>query len=118
MDQTGNVVETRTIHALMSIPNAQKLRTARRHLLGSLIWLHRTQHDIGYDIAKIATDFVSACTDVDMALATLMLYNRTARFVEDYDRAVLDSSPGSQNDSFRNSWWRLQMVRSAVFADE
>ena len=51
---------------------AQKLRTALRPIPGALIWLHRTRLDIGFDIAKIATDSVQACGDVEAELETSM----------------------------------------------
>lgn len=68
------------------IAHPQKLRAALRQVMGSLIWLRQTRPDIGYDIAKIATDSFAAYTDVDMALSTLLMYSRTVRFIKDFGR--------------------------------
>ena len=88
-----------------------------RQVLGALIWLHRTRPDIGFDITKIATDSAAACEDVDISLETLMIYNRTARFVKDYGRKLVYSSHGRSGDSFVRRWRRFQTMRLIVFND-
>ena len=97
------------------IPNAQKLRTALRQVLGALIWLHQSRTDIGYDITKIATDSVAAFAEVGTALETLMIYNRTVRFANDYGRKILYSSFSHQQKSFGNIWRRLRTMRLIIF---
>ena len=94
-----------------NILNAQKVRPALRKVLGALIWLRQSRRDIGYDITKIATGAVSASADVEMALGTLIIYNRTVRFVKDYDREILYGSHGHQQESCGGRWGRLQMMR-------
>ena len=63
---------TSLILLIVEMPNAKKLRMALRQIPGALIWLHRTRLDIGFDIAKIATDSVQACGDVEAELETSM----------------------------------------------
>ena len=73
-----------------------------------------TRPDIGYDIAEIAKYSVAECADVE--LSTLMLYNRTARFVKDYIRKIPYSSHGHRNGTFAHRWRRRQMMRLVVVA--
>ena len=75
------------------IVNTGKLRTALRQALGSLIWLHQTRPDIGYDITRIATEAVDACASVTLALQCNAIYNKTVRFLQTYARnSVYDTS--------------------------
>ena len=71
---------------------------------------NQTRPDIGFDIAKIAADPATSRTDVAMALATVMLYNRTVRFHKVYGRIILYSSRGASADTFGGRWRRFQMA--------
>ena len=93
LSQTHNDDELIEIHpadfALNNqIGDAGKLRTALRQALGSLIWLHQTRPDIGYDIARIATEAVAACTAPNLALQCVALCNKTVRFAQIYARKI------------------------------
>ena len=67
---------------------AKALRTTPFQGLGALIWLHQTRPDIGYDIPKLSTDDVAACADPLLARASVNLYSKTVRFVNNYPRKI------------------------------
>ena len=46
-----------------------------------------------------------------------MLYNRSVRFVKDYDRKLVYMSHSHSVDSSGHRWMRLQTMRLIVFAD-
>ena len=60
--------------------------------------MHRTRHDIGFDITKIAADTATACADVDASLDTPTQYNRTGRVVKYYDQKPQYSSRRTHMD--------------------
>ena len=71
----------------------KKLRKTLRQALGSWIWLHQTRPDSGFDITKIATDAVAACTDSTLARNIANLYNKTIRFFATYERKIVYAQP-------------------------
>ena len=58
---------------LNKIKCQKALRTPLRQALGSLIWLHQPRPAIGFDITKLATGAVAACTDPTLERAAINL---------------------------------------------
>ena len=99
-----------------SIIDAKLLRTALRQALGSLIWLHQTRPDIGYDITRLATDAALAVTDPALALQCINLYNKTVRFVQSYNRKIVYTAvPGTTSLNQRHRL--LSQRRLIIFTD-
>ena len=94
-----------------------KLRTALRQVLGPLIWLHQTCPDFGYDITRIATEAVAACTDPTLALQFIALYNRAVRFAQTYAREIAYSPPPGTLSATSARLRRLENRRLIIFTD-
>ena len=62
------------------LSNVKDLQITFRRGLGAIIWVHQTRPDVGFLIAKIATDLVSACAESSNAILMGELYYKTVRF--------------------------------------
>ena len=68
----------------MKLANTKDLQSTFRHGLGPLMWVHPTRPDVVFLIAKLATDFMMTCADVDKALQLAKLYNETVKFLKNH----------------------------------
>lgn len=95
-----------------------QFRTAPRQELGAPIWPRQTRRDIGYDIAKLATDAVAAVTDVELGKKITLLYNKIVRFSQLYDRALMFDDPEPANASYNDRLINFKESRIICFTDE
>lgn len=85
--------------------------------MGALIWLHQTRPDIGYDIAKLATDFVAVCTDPILARSAINMYNKTVRFACNCPRRVNYADRAGFGTDAAARAHHLQQRRLVLLAD-
>ena len=62
--------------------NVSELKSTFRQGVGSLIWIHQTRPDVGFSIAKLATDLIQACEDAGKADKWCKAYNKAIRFIK------------------------------------
>ena len=99
------------------IKDTGKLRTSIRQALGSLIWLHQTRPDVGYDVTRIATEAVAACATATLALQSIALYNKTVRSVQTYARKIAYAAPPDASSTLRDRLRQLKNRRLILFTD-
>lgn len=99
------------------IRDPAKFRTSLRHGLGAMIWLQRTRPDIGYDIAKLATDAVAAADGPELGKKIVSMCNKIVRVAQLRDRklALGDSEP--LGTSLRERMCSFPYRRIVCFAD-
>ena len=120
--KTQSTQETRKINADdhfadNQIARPKKLRTAPRQAMESLIWLHQTRPDAGYEITKPANDAVEAFTDPNMARLTINLYDENVRFAQTYQRGSVYTNPPGDESREKNRIRSFAQRRLVVFAD-
>ena len=81
------------------IANVKDLQSTFRQGLGGLIWIHQSRPDVGYLIAKMATDLITACADAKKAVALGKLYNKIARFLKNRPIEIKYAPPPNHQSS-------------------
>ena len=71
-----------------NITDRANVQTAFRQMLCALIRVQQTRSDVGFLIAKIATDLISACVDSSGTLQLRRSYNKTVRFLKTHVRDI------------------------------
>lgn len=100
-----------------AIVNKTDLRASLRQSPGSLIWARQTSPDIGFNIAKIATDAVSARLETALAFKITLLYNKTVRLLGN-PPGRYDISPVLLKRQRDRPSGELQQIRMASFSDD
>ena len=99
------------------IINAKHYRTAAKQALGSLIWIHQTRPDVGYNIAKMATDAVKSCTAGDLAMKLMSLYSKTVRYLRNHDRKIRYTHVITDGVTKDMLWGNLLKAKIISFTD-
>ena len=99
------------------LKNVQNYKTAAKQVLGSLIWIHQTRPDIGFNIAKIATDAAKSCTSGDLAWKLIVLYNKTLRYLKSYGRKIRYVPTCLKSDTFDYRWSQFMKLMLIAFPD-
>ena len=99
------------------LENVDELKSTIRQWLGSLIWIHQTRPDVGFLVAKLATDLIRACSGAEKkAKKWCQAYNKTIRFVKRNDCKILYwPGPKSPDQYSRNE--RIRSYRIISFTD-
>ena len=73
--------------------------------------------DVGFNITKIATDAVAARFADNLDVEILFLYNKTMRFLGNFNRTIRYAPLFSPMESMRAPWGEIQQMRMAAFPD-
>ena len=95
------------------IIDVKQYRTAVKQALGSLIWIHQTRPDIGFNITKLATDAVKSCTSGDLARKLISLYNKTLRYLRNHGRKIrykAANTGGLTQEQLRNRFTQAKII--------
>ena len=79
---------TRYVNKAGEVTDSEMYRTAAKQALGSLIWFRQARPDIGFNLAKIATDAENSRTTGDLSTKLIALYNKTLRYMKSYGRKL------------------------------
>ena len=99
------------------IVDVAKYRTAAKQALRSLIWIHQTRPDVGYNITKIATDAVNSRASGDLSCKLIAVYNKTLRYLRNHDREIRYTNVTTVGMTAEQLWGNLMMAKIIAFSD-
>ena len=100
-----------------SVIGGEEFRTAMRQSIGSSIWARQTRPDVGYNIAKIATDAFSARQSGDVSRKLITLYNKTFRYLHNYTREIHLSPDATIWATSLDQWADVLTARIIAYHD-